>query len=65
MQHINELWNSIKSPVVVEFLYSYMLKGVANRSQNGKFVARLLLLCKLNLCYFYDIFLVCIRIENN
>ena len=65
MQHINELWNPIKSQVVVEFLYSYMFKDVANTSQNGKFVSLLPLLCKLIKCHFYDILLLCIRIEIN
>ena len=41
-----------------------MLKGVANTSQNGKFVSLLPFLCKLS-AIFYDILLLCIRIENN
>ena len=65
MQHINELWNPIKNRVVVDFLHSYMLKGVVNTSQNGKFVSLLPLLCKLTKCHFYDILLLCIKIENN
>ena len=67
VQHINELWNPMKKVelYVVEFLYSYMLKGVANTSQNGKFVSLLPLLCKLTKCHFYDISLLCIRIENS
>ena len=57
MQHINEQWNPIKIHVLVEFLYSYMLNGVANTSQNGKFVSLVPLLCKLSaifmtFCYF-------------
>ena len=48
MQHINEQWNPIKSRVLVEFLYSYMSKGAANISQNGKFVSLLPLLFKLS-----------------
>ena len=60
MQHINEQWNPIKIHVLVESLYSYMLNGVAHTSQNGKFVSLLPLLC-----HFYDILLLCIRIENN
>ena len=47
-QHFNEQWNPIKSQVLVEFLCSYMLKGVANTSQNGKFMSLLPLLCKLS-----------------
>ena len=73
MEHINEQWNPIKSRVLVEFLYRYMLKGVANTSQNGKFLSLLPLLCKfsaifMTFCYFaseqritnvYSIFFVC------
>ena len=62
---MNELWNPMKNQVVVEFLYSYKLKGVVNTSQNRNFVSLLPLSCKLTKCRFDDNLLLCIRIENN